>query len=160
MVLIAPMKKSFIIVVTLLIVSSLSVVNAQNTSSEYSTAIGVKMYPGSISFKQSLDGTNYLEGLASFWNKGFRATLLYEVHNPLLNASGLRWYYGAGAHVGFYNSKYYEGGSLIGIDGVLGIDYKVQGAPLNLSIDWQPSFEFGNGSGFEGWGGIGIRFTF
>jgi hypothetical protein len=78
----------------------------------------------------------------------------------LLNASGLRWYYGAGAHVGFYNSKYYEGSSLIGIDGVLGIDYKVQGAPLNLSIDWQPSFEFGNGSGFEGWGGIGVRFTF
>ncbi|MEY2836215.1 MAG: hypothetical protein RLZZ557_1877, partial [Bacteroidota bacterium] len=130
MVLIASMKK---ILVSLFVSFGLFIgmqVHAQNTSSEYSTAIGVKMYPGSISLKKSLDGSNYLEGLAAFWNKGFRATLLYEVHNPLLNASGLRWYYGAGAHVGFYNSKYYEGSSLIGIDGVLGIDYKVQGAPL------------------------------
>jgi len=160
MLLIAAMKKSILIILLIVISCSYNNLQAQNTSSEYRTAVGVKMYPGSISFKLGLDDSRYLEALGAFWNKGFRTTVLYEIHNPLLNTSGLRWYYGAGAHVGFYNSKYYRGSSLIGIDGVLGIDYKVQGAPLNLSLDWQPSFEFGDGSGFEGWGGIGVRFTF
>lgn len=153
------MKKivsSFIAVLILSLSSSM----AQNNSSTYSTAVGVKMYPGSISVKKSIDGSKYVEGLAAFWNKGFRATALLEFHNDFNNAPGLRWYYGAGAHLGFYNSKNYNGSTLIGIDGVLGLDYKINGAPLNLSLDWQPSFEFGNGTGFEGWGGLGIRYTF
>lgn len=133
---------------------------AQKNDDTYSTAIGVKMYPGSISLKKSLNGTNYLEGLGAFWSKGFRATLLYEVHNDLAGINGLRWYYGGGGHLGFYNNNYYTGSTLIGLDGVLGLDYKLQGVPLNLSLDWQPSFEFGSGAGFEGWGGLGVRFTF
>ena len=49
----------------------------------------------------------------------------------------------------------------IGVDGVLGLDYKFNGAPINISLDWQPSFEFGDNRGFVGsWGGLGIRFTF
>ena len=27
----------------------------------------------------------------------------------------------------------------IGVDGVLGLDYKISGAPINVSLDWQPS---------------------
>lgn len=153
------MKKittSIIIILILSITSSF----AQDNSSSYSTAVGVKIYPGSISVKKSIDGNKYIEGLAAFWNKGFRATALLEFHNDFNNAPGLRWYYGAGAHLGFYNSKNYNGSTLIGIDGVLGLDYKISGAPLNISLDWQPSFEFGNGTGFEGWGGLGIRYTF
>lgn len=146
----------FVFVLILGISSSM----AQDNSSTYSTAVGVKIYPGSISVKKSIDGSKYVEGLAAFWNKGFRATALLEFHNDFNNAPGLRWYYGAGAHLGFYNSKNYNGNTLIGIDGVLGLDYKIKGAPLNLSIDWQPSFEFGSGTGFEGWGGLGIRYTF
>ena len=70
---------------------------------------------------------------------------------------------GPGAHVGFYD--YYDhdnhvDGTFIGIDGVLGLDYKFNGAPINVSIDWQPSFEFGDYVGFSHYGGIGIRYTF
>ena len=153
------MKKSIpiLIVVFILITSS---IKAQDNSSSYSTAVGVKLYPGAISVKKSIDGVKYVEGLAAFWNKGFRATALLEFYNDFNNATGLRWYYGAGAHLGFYNSNNYNGSTLIGIDGVLGLDYKINGAPLNVSLDWQPSFEFGNGTGFEGWGGLGIRYTF
>ena len=49
-----------------------------------------------------------------------------------------------------------------GIDGVVGLDFKFRGAPINMSLDWQPSFSFGpNGStGFEGgWGGLAIRYA-
>jgi hypothetical protein len=31
---------------------------------------------------------------------------------------------------------------------------------LNLSLDWQPSFDFGGNSGFNGgFGGLGVRYV-
>ena len=132
-----------------------------NSTSSYTTAVGVKFYPGAISVKHFIKGNNALEGLGYFWNKGFRVTGLYEIHGDINSVAGLKWYMGPGAHVGFYDTKY-GGGSSIGVDGVLGLDYKLEGAPINLSADWQPSFEFGNRdeNGFIGnWGGFSIRFT-
>jgi len=130
-------------------------------SSSYRTALGVKVWDGGgISFKHFVNGNNALELIGYFWGHGSRITGLYEIHGPISGATGLQWYIGPGAHVGFYNSKYGDG-AFIGIDGVLGLDYKFSGAPINLSLDWQPSFEFGDGRGFVGsWGGLGIRYTF
>jgi hypothetical protein len=133
---------------------------AQNTSSSYRTALGVKFYPGAISIKHFVNNRAAIEGLASFWKGGVRFTGLYELHYPLLQVDGLQWYVGPGAHIGFYDDKYYGGNTFFGIDGVLGVDYKIPGAPLNVSLDWNPSFEFGDGAEFQSWGGLGIRFTF
>lgn len=143
--------------------------NAQkNVSSQnYTTALGVKFYPGAISLKHFVNGKNAIEGLAYFWNHGSRITGLYEIHGDINNAAGLKWYVGPGAHVSFYNTKYGGGGSAIGLDGVLGLDYKFKGAPINMSIDWQPSFEFGNNYYYDNynrfagnWGGFAIRYVF
>jgi len=130
-------------------------------SSSYRTALGVKVWDGGgISFKHFLTDQNALELIGYFWNRGMRITGLYEIHGNITGATGLRWYIGPGAHIGFYNTKYGDG-AIIGIDGVLGLDYKFSGAPINLSLDWQPSFEFGDNRGFIGsWGGLGIRYTF
>jgi hypothetical protein len=140
-----------------------SPVKAQSNigSHEYKTALGVKFYPGSVSLKHFIKPNAAVEGLGYFWNRGFRVTGLYEFHNDINGVEGLKWYVGPGAHVGFYNSKY-GGGSSVGVDGVVGLDYKFTEAPVNLSVDWQPSFEF-NGAydGFSGnWGGLAIRYVF
>lgn len=130
-------------------------------SSDYKTALGVKFYPGAISLKHFVSDKTALEGIAYFWNRGSRITGLYEIHGDLENAGGLKWYIGPGVHVGFYSNKYYAGGTYIGLDGVIGLDYKIKSAPINLSLDWQPSFEFGDGAGFSGnWGGLAIRYVF
>jgi hypothetical protein len=43
---------------------------------------------------------------------------------------------------------------------MLGLDYKLKNAPINISVDIQPSFNFVGASYFDlGWGGIGIRYT-
>lgn len=151
------------LVVTLLSASSAFAQHGDyNGSSSYTTALGVKFYPGAISIKHFLGDNKAVEGLGYFWSHGFRITGLYEIHGDITDIDGLKWYIGPGAHVGFYSTKY-GGGSSIGVDGVLGLDYKITGAPINLSLDWQPSFEFGNnyGNGFTGgWGGFGIRYTF
>jgi hypothetical protein len=130
-------------------------------SSTYKTALGVKVWDGGgISFKQFVSGRNAVELVGYFWNRGSRITGLYEVHGPISGATGLQWYIGPGAHIGFYNTKYGDG-VFIGVDGVLGLDYKFNNAPINISLDWQPSIEFGDNRGFVGsWGGLSIRYTF
>jgi len=154
------MRKSILLSAVILFIS-ISGIFAQSMGREYTTALGVKVFDGAgITLKHFIKENRALEGIAYFWNRGTRITGLYEVHFDISGAPGLKWYIGPGAHLGFYNTKYGDG-TFAGIDGVLGLDYKINKAPLNLSIDWQPSFEFGTGRGFSGnWGGLGIRYTF
>jgi hypothetical protein len=154
-----------IMLVALLFIGA-TTVKAQNLGSDYTTAIGVKVYPGALSVKHFIKSNVALEGLGYFWQYGSRITGLYEFHGNVSGASGLKWYAGPGAHIGFWNNKWKsdyptrENGVAIGVDGVLGLDYKFKGAPINLSIDWQPSFNLVGYNYFEGgWGGLGIRYT-
>jgi hypothetical protein len=154
------MRKIFAAIVLFFVIHSAHAQSKSTNSSTYRTALGVKVWDGGgISLKHFFD-KNAGELIGYFWNQGFRLTGLYEIHGPISGATGLQWYIGPGAHVGFYNSKNGDG-AFVGIDGVLGLDYKFRGAPINMSIDWQPSFEFGDNRGFYGnWGGLGIRYTF
>lgn len=158
------MRKVFLLSITLLLFFLSQGQSKSANSSSYQTALGVKFYPGAITFKHFFNEKNAGELIGYFWNRGFRITGLYEIHGDISGASGLKWYIGPGAHIGFYD--YYDrnnhiDGTYFGIDGVLGLDYKFNGAPINMSIDWQPSFEFGDYVGFYGgWGGIAIRYTF
>jgi len=155
------MKKGFLTVLALLAILFSQAQSKSSSGSTYKTALGVKVWDGGgISFKHFVSNKNALEFIGYFWNQGTRITGLYEIHMPISDASGLQWYIGPGAHIGVYNTKYGDG-AFIGVDGVLGLDYKFKKAPLNMSLDWQPSFEFGDNRGFVGsWGGLGIRYTF
>lgn len=140
---------------------------AQSTGSTYKTALGFKFYPGGVSVKSFIKSNVALEGIGYFWKDGTRITGLYEFHGDVAGVEGLKWYAGPGAHIGFWNDSWKrtyptrESGVAIGIDGVLGLDYKFSGAPINISVDWQPSFNIIGYNYFEGgWGGLGIRYTF
>jgi len=155
----------FIVVIIFFAVNAFSQSNSMGRS--YKTALGFKFYPASISIKHFTTPRVALEGLGSFWNYGFRFTGLYEIHGNINDAPGLKWYIGPGAHVGGWNDKYkneydHDGGAYFGLDGVLGLDFKFNQAPINMSIDVQPNFSFGTDgrSGFEVWGGFAVRYTF
>jgi hypothetical protein len=82
---------------------------------------------------------------------------LYERHVGL-GTNGFKFYYGAGAHINHqYNRKlYYDSlrdryvyrytGSAVGlgIDGIVGLDYKIPAIPLALSVDLKPFAEVNN----------------
>lgn len=156
------MRKVLVLASALFFITLTSQAQSRSTnSSSYKTALGVKVWDGGgISLKHFFNDNNAGELIAYFWKRGMRLTGLYEIHGDISGATGLKWYIGPGAHVGFYDTRYGDG-AYIGIDGVLGLDYKFTGAPINVSLDWQPSFEFGDGRGFYGnWGGLGIRYTF
>ncbi|HVG40429.1 MAG TPA: hypothetical protein VM888_02365 [Chitinophagaceae bacterium] len=153
------MKKALLL---FLLLCSLYFVQAQSgaTGSSYRTALGVKVWDGAgITLKHFMSDRNAIEAIGYFYKHGFRLTGLYEIHGAIPAAAGLKWYLGPGAHIGFYKAGYHDNDAVIGIDGVLGLDYKFSGVPINMSLDWQPAFEFTEG--FVGsWGGLGIRYTF
>jgi hypothetical protein len=155
-----------ILVFLCVIIIGVSNVNAQNnstsSSSSYTNAIGLKFYPTGITLKHFLTGNkNALEFIGFFYNRGSRITGLYEIHGDINGVEGLKWYVGPGAHVAFYGNKY-GGNTSIGIDGVIGLDYKINNAPINLSLDYQPSIQLTTfyGERFTSWGGLAIRYTF
>jgi hypothetical protein len=156
------MKKTAALVLILSMVSA--GLYAQSMGTGYQTALGIKVWDGAgITFKTFVAPNKAMEVIGYFWKQGTRITGLYEIHGNIEGAAGLKWYIGPGIHVGFYGDKYYNGNNraVAGVDGVLGLDYKIRNAPINLSIDWQPSFEFADNRGFAGsWGGLGIRYTF
>lgn len=133
----------------------------QANGSNYRTAIGVKFYPTGVTLKTFVKSNAAFEAIGYFWERGSRITALYEYHYNLNDSGSLKWYIGPGVHVGFYKPAYFNGGTSIGVDGVLGLDYKFPGIPINISVDWQPSYEFGDFQGFSGnWGGVGLRLAF
>jgi hypothetical protein len=145
----------------LFFVVSLNCLMAQNStanSTEYKTAIGVKVWAGAgVSIKTFIKDNNAVELIGYFDRFGTRITGLYEFHGNLSTDGSLKWYVGPGAHVSLYKNS-----TAVGIDGVVGIDYKFSNIPLNLALDWQPAFELGGAdrNGFYGnWGGFAIRFT-
>jgi len=146
-----------------------SVVYKQNSvpGSPYKTALGVKMYPSAISYKQFIRSNKAVEVLGYFTLDGFRATVMYEKYMPIEGAENLNWYVGYGGHLGLWSDEWkrnnpnHTAGIALGVDGILGLDYKIKNAPLDLSVDWQPSFNLVGSSYFEsGWAGLGIRYTF
>lgn len=154
------------LILAILVIFTFAQLHAQNNGSSYTTALGIKVYPGAITVKH-FTGRNAIEGLGYISSDGFRLTGLYEVHNNFADVEGLKWYIGGGGHIGiwsdYWRNKYpaRADGAAIGVDGVLGLDYKIKGAPLNFSFDWQPSFNLIGYNYFEGgWGGLAIRYTF
>lgn len=161
------MKKLFF---TLAIMFTISVAYSQS----YKSAIGLRLgYPASISFKTFVSERGAFEGFVGFrrWSYVSYTNIgaMYQYHNPFPNVEGLAWYYGGGATVYFWNydddfffNDDYNGLNF-GIMGVLGLDYKFANAPVNLSIDWVPTFVIGDAyyGGFRGdAGALSVRYTF
>ncbi len=156
------MKKILLIPVLAFLLSFTS--NAQ----DYKTSLGLRAgVPVGLTVKHFLNETNAVEGiLASKW-RGFVVTGLYEFEKWTGEYPALNWYWGAGAHLGVWNEGYNPrleiaySGPVIGIDGVIGLEYTFDEFPLNLSLDLLPTI---NLIGSTGWGGINgalsVRYVF
>ncbi len=132
----------------------------------YTKAIGVKMYPGALSYKQFKQSNKAIEAIGYFTLDGFSLAVLKEFYTPIEESNQLSWYYGYGGHLGIWSDEWKKTNAgtnnsniAVGFDGILGLDYKVKNAPINISIDWQPSFSIIQ-SYFNNQGGIGVRYTF
>ncbi|MGD9930040.1 MAG: hypothetical protein AB7U05_08465 [Mangrovibacterium sp.] len=143
-------------------------VTFQTKAQDYSTGIGLRggFFSG-LTIKHFLDSNRAVEGLLSSRWHGLEIAGLYEIHNRAFQTPGLNWYYGVGAHIGFwdgdYSSRFDDHGNytVIGIDGILGIEYNFSEIPINIGLDWKPMLNVIGHTGFWGDGAaISVRYIF
>ena len=144
----------------------------------YKAGAGIRVgSPFSASVKYFIDDSNALEFYA-----GLRAIntrrwtdlgLAYQFHKDLNDIDGLQWYFGAG--ISLHNWAGYTeiddndtlpNGS-IGGQLYLGLDYTFDTSPINLFIDWTPTYVGGptpadvfDRNLFLNSGSLGIRYLF
>jgi len=153
-----------IILTFVLAVSIIALANAQ----DYKTGIGIRggLSQG-LTLKHFVGSNAAFEGILSSRWRGFDFTGLYEIHNQAFEVDRLNWYYGFGGHIGFWDGANTNWGNtgtsytVIGIDGILGIEYNFREVPINIGVDWKPAFNIIGYSGFWADGGaISIRYIF
>lgn len=136
------MKKLFAVLIAVFAVASIS-------ASAQSRAIGLRVgYGVEASYQHSL-GSNFIEADLGF-NGGFKgrnATMASAVYNfSIYEIQNFEFYAGPGAQLGLYTleDKHTGRNSLgldLGIAAQVGVEYHFD-APINLSIDWRPSYHF------------------
>jgi len=156
------MKKSLI--VCLLIFSLGAIAKAQ----DYNTGIGLRAgFNQGLTLKHFISQRSALEFLVATRWKGFEITALYEAHAQAFDTDRLKWFFGFGGHIGFWNGDNVNWGdpgvqySVLGIDGILGLEYSFIDVPFNVSIDWKPSYNLWGYKGFWADGGaLSLRYIF
>ena len=124
----------------ILIAGILLVLAAASSAQDYRFAVGVRLsnstptLSNSITGKYFVTGQSAIEGLVSFGSR-FGMGALLEIHKKF-KPEGFGWFYGGGVYVGFEGSDTY-----LGPTGIVGLDYKFTGIPLNLSLDWKPELD-------------------
>ena len=115
---------------------------AQDTlPSGYKLALGIRLSSASPTLSNAITGKYFIndrdaiEGIVSFGSR-FGIGGLIERHQIIGAISNFTWFYGAGGYVGFQNNNTY-----LGPTGIIGLDYKFQNAPINLSLDWKPELD-------------------
>ena len=157
----------FITTISFLLITYLA--NSQTSNEQYTSpykkAIGFKLNPGAISYRSFYTRNKAVEGIGFISLDGFQLTILNEKYFPFSNAENLTWYIGYGGHLGIWSEEWVKKNATtdksnisVGFDGIIGLDYKVKNSPLNISIDWQPSFSIIQAY-FKNQGGIGIRYV-
>ncbi|MCK9271487.1 MAG: hypothetical protein WC271_12535 [Bacteroidales bacterium] len=143
---------------------------------QYDFAIGLRTGGTSGLTLKKMNPSSAIEGIVGFWYHGLSVTVLWEKHVPAFNEPGFNWYYGGGGHVSFYGDDfdgrgpswydhYYDedGGDLgLGIDGIVGLEYKIPNVPIAFSLDLKPFIEINTEGGvhFSPDPGLGIKVAF
>jgi len=146
---------------------------------DYKNAFGIRVGQTSgFTYKHKFENDNAFEAILGTYPYAFSLTALYEKYMAT-GARGLNWYVGGGGHLGapvsgnygyyVYNESgryyYYRTGAFgpaIGIDGIIGIEYKIPKAPVAFSFDLKPNFEYVRARGVYGSmdPGLGIKLAF
>jgi len=143
------MKKLFLVII--LFVSG--VAYAQNYTRDVGIRVGDYF---SASYRQYLDDRQALEGMVFLGRGGMTFTVLKEHFEPAFGhiSEHLYFQYGYGAHVGFRYMDHYKVLSrtyeledfrftpLLGLDGLIGLEYRFPEFPFLISVDAKPYFEY------------------
>lgn len=152
----------------ILILALVSLISGYSFGQDYKTAAGLRLgtsIGGTI--KHFVGEKSAFEGLLTTRWQGFELTGLYEIHNNAFDVNRLNWFFGFGGHLGFYNGDHTTWGdtgtnyTIVGIDGIIGMEYSFEDVPIVLTLDWKPMFNLTGYTGF--WGdalALSVRYYF
>jgi hypothetical protein len=130
-----------------------NVISAQN----YTRDFGVRLVDHlSVTCRQFVEEDQAIEGMLFIGRQGMTITLMKEYFQPALGhiSENLYFQYGYGAHIGFrytdhykvmnrtYRLEEYRFSPLLGINGLVGLEYRFPEFPFLISIDLKPYFEY------------------
>jgi hypothetical protein len=147
---------------------------AQEYVPNYQFAAGLKFggYENGIAGKYFINSGTSIEGFLGLRSPhGLVITGLYELNVQIAHVEGLRFYYGAGAHIGSVGAGYYKRFNgdnehytssqiLLGLDGVAGVEYVIPQSPIAVSLDLNPRVELATGPFFDIAPGLGVKYCF
>jgi len=150
------MKKTIIVLVIIVVGTVKS-----NAQSEYkfSGGIGLDLGSGSNMFgltaKCFLAEEHAVQGEFLFESGVTILNAFYKYHSNISDVEGLNWFAGGGLSVLFID----DFGTEIALRPTGGVEYKISGAPLTVSLDWRPFIGLGDVLGNElGSFGVGLRY--
>lgn len=160
-------------IMILILICTLPAISAagQSLTGDYKAAIGLRAGETSgLTFKFRTSNVARVELIAGIWSDWLSFTGLYERHTDAFKVDGMKWYYGAGGHAAFETGDYYNGGRsytrgsdyALGVDGIVGLEYKIPPIPFAISLDIKPLMEiYRNGDLYFGIDpALGVKFTF
>ena len=154
---------------TILLAVVLAILPVISNAQDYRTGIGLRggVFSG-ISFKRFISAPNAFEIVVAMHHRGPYIAGMYQIHANAFDAPGLNWYYGPGAHIGFYEGRHARpwfghperNYVVIGINGVLGLEYKIEEIPITIAADLIPALNITDHFGVWVGGGLTIRYVF
>lgn len=144
------MKKNILIVAIILCAVG---INTTSNAQSYKNGLGLRFggLTSGLTLKHFTNQTTALEGIVSLGRQSVIVTGLYEKHAPLGGSGSAKIFYGFGGHLGFFqdggryyynDNRIYTSSTVVGIDGILGLDFKLNKAPINISMDIKPLLTF------------------
>lgn len=137
------MKKSILLIALLCVVFT-----SRAVAQEYTWALGVRggVTATGLTGKYNFDASNSIEGIIDF-TRGVNVYALYERNVPVIG-QGFNFFYGAGANLGGWkeHGKY---PFTMGVNGIVGLEYKFNSIPLLLAVDYKPCLNFVGRTGFH-----------
>jgi hypothetical protein len=157
------MKKHFFLL-SILLFFGLSSAHSQ----DYKSSIGLRTGASSgLTYKHFISSEDAIEGILAWRYRNPGLAGIWERHAQFLDVWGLNWYYGGGAHFFVYDANGRDkfgrddGGLVIGLDGILGAEYKIKEIPITVSVDLRPGINvFGVFGPIGNEIGISIRYIF
>lgn len=121
---------------------------------DYNWGVGLRggAEASGISVKAFVSGADAIEAMVSFVD-GVNVYALYERNLPVIG-NGFNFFYGAGANAGSWK-KHGHAKYTMGIDAIVGLEYKIENVPLTLGVDYKPCLNFVGQTGFK-WYDIGF----
>lgn len=154
----------------LILLSIVTIISSKAAGQSYKFSAGIRGgLAAGITGKYFIAENKAIEGIFSTRYRGFSLTGLYEIHQPL-KEENFSFFYGLGAHVASYSSYHYYGYDrytsytrnnqvytgpyqetigVLGIDAILGLEYRFKTIPFTIGVDTKPFFDLiGHGNNY------------